>query len=444
MIIEFTCKNFRSFKDETTLSMVAEKRVGEREGYNRTFQSANSPNLLSSAGLFGLNAGGKTNLFKALQVAVYFARNREYDDRPATQHPLLAPFLLDRRSKDKPTEIELVLWDKSNNAEYTYGFQITEKEVVEEWLYVSRKDQERFTRKAVFKRRGSKFTFGAGVDKAVRDFAGRVRRDASAVSVFSKVNHPESMRLLDLVKSSNLIILNVESSRDSLDYAVDKHAETTDLSEITNIVQRADLGIAGINLDKEELSLDKLKPKLRKRLVPFFSSISASPDKKGQGRFTIRTAMTIHHKYDEKRKRAGETEFSLMFDESSGTRMFIGLITAAVEALATGGVLVVDELGASMHPFLTKMIVDQFDNKQSNPNAAQLIYNSHETYLLGQETGLRRDQIWLADKNKFGESYLKRLSEYKTRKDFDIFRNYLAGRFGAVPFIDKQPHHFEN
>ena len=438
MIVEFTCKNFRSFKDDTTLSLIAEKRVRERNGCNRVFQFGDSPNLLSSTGLFGLNAGGKTNLFKALQVIAYVARNREYDDRPATQHPLLAPFMLDKQSGNEPTEMEIILWDKANNAEDTYGFQIAEKGIVREWLYASYKDQERFTRKKIFERKGSKFTFGTSVDKAVRNFAGSVRSDASAVSVFSKVNHLESMRLIDLMKPPMLTILNVESSRESLGYAVDKHSETTDLSKITHIVQQADLGISGISLDREEMSLNKLAPKMKKRLIPFLSSISASSDSKVQGQFTIRKASTIHHQYDGKRKRVGETKFSLMHDESSGTRMFIGLITAAVEALAVGGVLVVDELGASMHPFLTKMLIDQFDNKQSNPNAAQLIYNSHETYLLGQETGLRRDQIWLADKNQFGESYLKRLSEYKTRKDFDIARNYLAGRFGAIPFIDKQ------
>lgn len=445
MVVEFTCKNFRSFKDDAVLSLVAEKRIREREGYNRVLQSGNSPSLLSSSGLFGLNAGGKTNLFKALQVAIYVARNREYDDYPATRHPLLSPFLLDKQSADRPTEMEIILWDRKHDAEYTYGFQIQAKGIVREWLFTRNKQGDgRFTKKKIFKRDKNGFSFGASVEKSVRDFSDRVRPDASAVSVFSKVNHLESMRLIDLIKSPSLTILNLESDRESLDYAVDKHAESTDLSKITNIVQRADLSISNISFDKEEMPLNKLGPRLKKRLIPFLSSISANTNEKGQGQFTIRRATTVHHQYDSKRKHVGNTKLSLMHDESSGTRMFIGLAAAAVETLAAGGVLVVDELGASMHPFLTKMIVDQFDNKQSNPNAAQLIYNSHETYLLGRETNLRRDQMWLADKNEFGESYLKRLSEYKTRKDFDIASNYLAGRFGAIPFIGEQVDNLEN
>ena len=437
MVIELSCKNFRSFKDETSLSLVAEGRIKDLDGYTRVLKSGDSPGLLSSTGLFGLNAGGKTNLFKALQVAVYVASNRDYDRRLASWHSLIAPFKLDKKSEEKPTEIEIILWDKDNNTEYKYGFHIDKEIILREYLYTRHKERTRLTRRKIFERNQAKFSFGAGVSGSVKRFCDSVRPDASAVSVFSQANHSESMRLIDLIKPPNLIILNVESSRESLNYAIKKQANM-DLGKIADIVQKADLGIADIDFNTEVIPLKKLEPNLRQAIAPIISMMPSVSGSRDRETFTIKKATTVHHQYDDNHKRSGEAKFNLAHDESSGTGMFIGLITAAAAVLSSGGVLVIDELGASMHPFLTKMVVDQFDSPGSNPKLAQLIYNSHETYLLGQEAGLRRDQIWLTDKNKFGESELKRLSEYRTRKDFDIGRNYLAGRFGAIPFIGHQ------
>ena len=325
--------------------------------------------------------------------------------------------------------MNLQLWDKENQSEYNYSLAIFKDKIVSEKFLVRRKKTERFVESLIFSRHQKRgFKFGVESEKFLKDLEDKIRDDTSAVSVFSKFNHSESKRLLEMVSPPNLIFSNIGSHEQSLRYAFSGIFDDNkgNIDRIVNIVKRADLSILDIeprqkdtsfNLSKDTDSHREFRLKTR--------SVKA----------ILRRIVTTHQKH--KNGRPHKTvEFDLDEDESRGTQMFIGLITAIIESLESGGVIVMDELGTSLHPFLSKMIVDQFNNQSTNPKKAQLIFNSHEIYLLNKETGLRRDQIWLVDKNKYGESYLKRMSEYKTRKDFSIDTNYLSGRFGAVPFVD--------
>jgi AAA15 family ATPase/GTPase len=124
--------------------------------------------------------------------------------------------------------------------------------------------------------------------------------------------------------------------------------------------------------------------------------------------------------------------------ESAGTRAIFNLGPALIDVLRRGGVLVVDELEASLHPLLAMEVVKQFNDPRSNPQNAQLVFTTHDTALLGilvKPAPLRRDQVWLTEKDPHGATRLYPLTDYKALKAENIERGYVQGRYGAIPFL---------
>jgi hypothetical protein len=129
----------------------------------------------------------------------------------------------------------------------------------------------------------------------------------------------------------------------------------------------------------------------------------------------------------------GET-FDLDKHESEGTKKLFAMAGPLVGALKDGKVLVIDELDARLHPMMTREIVNLFNSKQTNPQHAQLIFTTQDTNLLDNRL-LRRDQIWFTEKDRQGATQLYSLAEFKVRNDEAFERNYIQGRYGAVPFL---------
>jgi len=120
--------------------------------------------------------------------------------------------------------------------------------------------------------------------------------------------------------------------------------------------------------------------------------------------------------------------------ESEGTKTLFSLAGPILVALHGGGVLVVDELDRSLHTQLAKRIVTMFNDPATNPNNAQLVFNTHDTNLLDTDV-LRRDQIWFTEKGSDGATRLFPLTDFRARKYENLERGYLQGRYGAVPSI---------
>jgi AAA15 family ATPase/GTPase len=130
-----------------------------------------------------------------------------------------------------------------------------------------------------------------------------------------------------------------------------------------------------------------------------------------------------------------------MLDESEGTLQLLRLARLAVGVLESGGILLVDEIDASLHPLLTAKLIGMFHSEVTNTKGAQLIFTSHDTTLLGTLDGdevLRRDEIWFTEKNPEGVSELYPLAEFKPRKDENRQRRYLSGSYGAIPDLSMQ------
>ena len=145
-------------------------------------------------------------------------------------------------------------------------------------------------------------------------------------------------------------------------------------------------------------------------------------------------AVTLHNTYGSLEKNY-HVEFDFNNQESLGTRRLFVLITLLVQTLDIGGTFVLDELGSSMHSFMSREIISLFLNRETYPKGAQLIFCSHETYLLSDQMGFGEDQIWFIEKNAQEESVLNSLLEYNLHNERDFEKKYRQGRFGAVPVI---------
>ncbi len=153
--------------------------------------------------------------------------------------------------------------------------------------------------------------------------------------------------------------------------------------------------------------------------------------------FRFKTCTTNLTHQEEKLEK---TVFDLDVQESSGTNKIFDLLGPFFDTLVNGKVLVVDELDAKLHPLLTKALVGLFNSEENNPRNAQLIFATHDTNLLTY-ANFRRDQIYFTEKDKEGASALYSLIEYKeeggatVRKDRSFEKDYIQGRYGAIPYL---------
>lgn len=422
MLIEFTAKNFRSFRDAATLSLEAEP-LRDR---NELPLVADGTRLLPVAGIFGPNASGKSNIVKALFFAKWAVENGTSLNRPLTSHPHLQPFLLDKTTQKKPSYFQFILWDDENETRYRYGFEATKKEVTAEWLEESRKVKSRFASRMLFTREKQIIKLHKSIQKNAEDLKEKVLPNGLALTVFAQFANEPSLRVYGLIKDRIFIY---EAVIDLLQQAFQWCEENPDFKHrVEEFMKGADLGIGGITLSKSPVD-----PKAMDAIIPpTLRALLGEP----QGAFSTQV-LTEHKIYGSGRSAESQKMlFNLTEHESLGTQRLFGFAALVLRAVDSGATLIIDEFGNSIHPFISKGIVDIFSNQKINKRKAQLVFCSHETYLLSNKgPGLRRDQIWFTEKDEKERATLHSLAEYKTRKDFEISKNYLEGRFGAVPIV---------
>jgi uncharacterized protein len=415
MIIEFSTKNFRSFRELVTLLLEAEPLKTGKEGLISTEFKIN---LLPAIGIFGHNASGKSNLIKALVYMQWAMLNSDYLNQPTTKFPFLQPFLLNVESCNEPSFFQIVLWDRENKTEYRYGFEINSEKVVSEWLETTTKVKKNRRRRMIFLRKGQEFP---EVDDSVKNSVGHlinnVRPTALALTVFAQFADPISSQVVKLVNRPNFMIFDGGSADPMMGYALQQYHENPELAiKVLKLLKKLDLNIQDLKVIREPA-----------HIPPEFKSLFNQPSEQFR-------AVTLHRMYGSLEKNR-HVEFDFNNQESFGTRRLFVLMTLVVQILDMGGIFVLDELGSSIHPFMSREIISLFQNHETNPKGAQLIFCSHETYLLSNQVGLRQDQIWFTDKNAQEETVLRSLLEYNIRSECEFEKNYRQGRFGAVPVI---------
>ncbi len=434
MLTEFTIGNFRSFKSPATLSLVAEQKL-LHTNKSRVVRVGEGFHILPSSGIFGANASGKSNIIKALLfMHQLVGGNPVYNDNPASEHSDIGPFLLDGPSRNKPVFMEIVFWDGATRKEYCYGFKLKNKQIVEEWLALRGKAEKRTGTREIFRREtvGKKTVFhfknrsiGARLGKLTQF----VKPEVSAIFVFNQFADPFSSTFFNMMQK-NVVTLGGGFAGDYMGQSIDSFKNDAGIQAgVKEIISQADLSIQDLRPVETQVPYLKLAEEQRRK-IEAQQGIGATPSWA-----VYQDIQTIHKRYG-KRDTGNEVGLSLQNHESAGTRKLFCLATLLVKVLRIGGVAIIDDLDSELHPLIVKAIVDQFDNKATNPKAAQLIYNTHETFLMSNMVNLRRDQIWLTEKDEREESKLIRLSDYKIRDDYRIDRNYIVGRFGGIPQLE--------
>lgn len=426
MLIQFTVGNFRSFKGNVTLSMVASK-LNARDpkiNENNTIKINKDLSLLTSAAIYGANASGKSNLIRALSEMRIFVLNSSKESQ-ANEPINTTPFLLNTSTEKKPSFFEVVF--QINKTTYRYGFEANRKKVVSEWLFHSPLGKEAY----LFKREEAVINTSREF-KGIKGIKTLTRPNALFLSVSAQFNNQFSLKVLQWFKEIGLI-----SGLDDTSYGgftAGKFANEKIFHDgILEIIKGADVGIDDVLVDKRSKDDPNFFPKDMPQELKDFMLKSM---KENSEAISFRT---IHTKRD-KSEASISSEIFDMNDESEGTQKLFLMSGPIVDTLSTGKLLVVDEIEARLHTLLTRKIIKLFNSKITNPKNAQVIFATHDTNLLSNKL-FRRDQIWFVEKDQLGASHLYSLAEIKTpdnlrvRNDASFEDDYLDGKYGAIPMF---------
>jgi AAA15 family ATPase/GTPase len=419
MLIEFTVGNFLSFRDKKTLNLNA---AAVKEYLENNIFEAERYSLLKGAVIYGANSSGKSNLIKAMSTMRRLVLKTF--EQSSTAELNVTPFLLQTDNEDKPSFFEVLFL--IDDLRYRYGFEVDNTSIKSEWLFEAKKQVE----KPLFIREEG----GIEVMKAFaegKDLEERTRDNALFLAIVDQFNGKTAKKIMHWF--SNFFTISGLGHEHYTDVTFGMLEDEITKPLLQSFYNKADLGFDAVTLIEKEFDAKGLPKDL-----PEFIMKELSLKLQGQ---TIVNAKTLHKKYNGKNKVVGSVEFDMDSQESAGTNKIFNMSGAVFEALHKGGILIVDELDASLHPLLTLAITKLFNSKEHNPKNAQLIFATHDTNLLSYGN-YRRDQIYFVEKDQYGASDLYSLVEYKEegatkaiRKDRSFEKDYIQGRYGAIPFI---------
>lgn len=412
MLIQFNFKNYKSFKDEATLDLSAAKMTE----FSDRVVSVGSEKILPVAAIYGANASGKSNVYSAFEyMSEYVAQSFKYGDEEETFREVRpTPFLLSNETENAETSFEVYFTIPGDKTEkvYNYGFCIGNSGVAEEWLNTKAKTARKFS--SVFYRDTSTKTLDlSGLPKASRDnIEIALERQVLVISLGAKLKIAKCKQIRDWFLGN----------------------EFADFGDpVTSFFMHTRLPRGFVD-----------DPEVRANVVKYFSSFDETikdfrvekvPNDGADGKDNVYKITAIHKKID-----SDQIAEIPLEDESAGTLKMFALYPELHEILQNGGVYFIDELNARLHPLLVRNFILTFLNPEINTNHAQLVFTTHDTWQLSNQL-LRRDEIWFTEKDEQGISTLYSLADFvdedgsRIRKDESYEKNYLLGKYGAIPSL---------
>ncbi|MFD2419356.1 AAA family ATPase [Amycolatopsis pigmentata] len=395
MLLSFRAANVLSLRDEQRLSFVATELDDGSARPTSVRENGKPVSVVPVVGIYGANASGKTNVLAALRLmrdAVLQSVSWISQPSPARR----TPFALHPKYIDEPSfyEIDIVVDD----VRYTYGFEIDDNRVLGEWLHAYPKGR----RQVWFDRDGDDIQFpGEGLRGEKLELARRTRPDALFLTVGAEWNHEQLLPVHAWFRD-NLWLISPEDDRPQrLAHTKQKVIRDAVAKErVTRLLAVADLGIVDIQITSvadEEI-----------RLV---------------------------HRADDRRV---PIDFAA---ESMGTQAWFALLGPLLDAFDRGTTVLVDELDASSHPTMAAEVIRMFESADANPGTAQMLFTTHDATLLRTLAGgghvLGRDVVWFTEKGADGATGLYPLASLRPlpRKDENLERGYLLGRYGGTPRV---------
>jgi AAA15 family ATPase/GTPase len=372
-----------------------------------------APTLLRSVAIYGPNAGGKSNLIKALQYMRAVVAESASVMQPG-QTFNVQPFRLDALSVAQPTEFDISF--VLDGVRHQYGFELTAQRVTREYLLVYKafKPQQWFERHYDAASGKDVYDFGVGLKGPKSVWEGATRPNALFLSMAVQLNS-EQLQPVFAWFLNQLAIFN-EITPLGQHFSVDMLRKPEGKRAICDFLTSADISISDIEVVTRKVSGQAVH----------FDMAAGKTEVRNEEQEV--NELLFHHVTEQ-----GKAVFSLG-DESMGTRNLLFLTGPVLDILNKGMVLVVDELDSSLHPLLVRRLVELFQNPVVNQKGAQLIFTTHDTSLLDPDL-FRRDQIWFVEKDRDQASKLYPLSDFSPRKNEALERGYLMGRYGALPFL---------
>jgi len=417
MLVQFNFKNHKSFRDEVSLDLSATKIT---EHGNHVVDIANDK-LLKVAAIYGANSSGKSNVYNAFDFMNYYVLESfkfggESDSRQKAEYDYIhaAPFLFDKTSREEESTFEVFFVDNAENTGkiYQYGFAIQKDEVVEEWLYSKAKTARNKYKTIFYRKKGEELEFNGLPKSSVENITVALEKETLIVSLGAK------LKIAKLKKVRDWFLNN----------------EIVDFGNPAENFFRSQVLPSGFVDNKD----------IQKNVVNYFGSfdeaiqdfcveqVQVDSEKESDRSYTIDA---FHMMAD-----ANEYASIPLRNESSGTLKMFALYPSLKGVLDNGGTLFVDELNARLHPLLVRNIILTFLSPEINTTNAQLIFTTHDIWQFSNEL-LRRDEIWMVNKDKEGVSELYSLADFKDedgnkiRRDEAFAKNYLTGNYGAIPIL---------
>lgn len=422
-ILNFTVENFRSIAQRKSISFRPD--IIKDEPKENIYKSDNF-SYLKTVAIYGANSSGKSNLINALGcMGTILVNSVKMNDKEELPY---FPFRLNKKNHLLPTlyEVDIII----ENTRYKYGFSNKEYKIFDEWLI---RVENSGTEKPLFIRNEE----GIGVNEKLfsegKDLESRTNENRLFVSLVGQLGGEISNKIIGFFSKSlnTLSGLNTDGLTSYTKYVLNENI--TGCSDIKHFFKQLQLGFIDVITKERNFDINELPNDMPKELKD-----KLAQELKGKKLVSV---FSTHGIYDDEGQLVETSTFPFEEMESDGTQKLFDLAGPIFDTIKNGSILVIDELDAKMHPLISRELVALFNNPEQNPLGAQLIFTTHDINLLSSKL-LRRDQIWFTEKDQQERTDVYSLRDIvlpdgtKPRGDGNLERNYIKGRYGAIPYIN--------
>ncbi|MEW6220982.1 MAG: ATP-binding protein [Thermodesulfobacteriota bacterium] len=421
MLLEFSVANFRSFWQTQALQMTAGPGRELRESNCFSSQVPGVPNLLRSVVLYGPNAGGKSNLIRAMDFMKQFVLGSAKEGQEGEPIPV-QPFLFHPEASSRASEVQvLVIQD---GVRYQYGFAATRERVTAEWLlaFPGGRPQRWLDRRYDPATGKESWHLGNKLTGPKRLWQEATRPNALFLSTAVQLNALALKPLFHWFRELAVIPHGVLV--DPV-FSIEQCQDEAIRQRVVAFLNAADLSIADVRLEKRPFSPEDLPADLP-------ADLREQVRQELEGKKLVRVQL-LHP------VPGGHGTVSLpLGEESDGTRKLFAYAGPWLDILASGRIAFVDELDNSLHPAIVRFLLRRLHDPAAGSQGGQVIFSSHDTSILDPEV-LRRDQIWFVERDAASASCLRPLSDFSPRKGEALQKGYLRGRYGGLPYLSEIP-----